>query len=195
MGPRVRSAFRAFGLVAAGFVLGVATLAVGLWLGHEHASLPAGPWKTDPSNGSVDAGLYTRARVALFGLFALDRRETLYYVASTDDAGARLDGRCDYRVEGRDLPARWWSVTVYGVDSYLVPNDAHVYSRSTSTVHRRADGTFSILVSRDRTEGDFIPVREGASFDLTARLYNPDDAVQAAPASASMPRITKERCR
>ena len=192
---RVRSVARAGALVAAGLGLGVASLAGGLWLGHEHGSFAAGPWKTNPSNGSVDASLYTRARVALFGLFALDRRETLYYVASTDDAGARLDGRCDYRVEGRDLPARWWSITAYGFDSYLIPNDAHVYSRSKSSVHRRADGTFSILVSADRAEGDFVPVRAGASFDLTARLYNPDDAVRAAPASAAMPRITKERCR
>jgi hypothetical protein len=191
----LRTAARALGLVAAGVALGVASLAAVLWIGQASGTVAVGAWRTNTASGSPDADVYTRARVALVGLFALGRAETLYYVARVDDAGDPLDGRCDYRLEGRDLPARWWSITAYAPDSFLVPNDARVYSRSKSTVHRDADGAFVVRVSATAREGDFLPVPPDGAFDLTARLYNPDDAVQASPGAAALPRIVKERCR
>lgn len=45
----------------------------------------AGPWRVSTLAGSADADLYTRARVALGGLLALNRQETMYYVADTDN--------------------------------------------------------------------------------------------------------------
>lgn len=186
---------RAIGLAATGVALGALSLAAVLWVGQASGTVAAGAWRTNTASGSPGADAYTRARVALVGLFALGRAETLYYVARTDDAGDPLDGRCDYRLEGRDLPARWWSVTAYAPDSMLVRNDARVYSRSKSTVQRGPDGAFVIRASATARDGDFLPVPPEGSFDLTARLYNPDAAVQAAPGSAVLPRIVKERCR
>ncbi|MFZ2466787.1 MAG: DUF1214 domain-containing protein [Parvibaculum sedimenti] len=139
--------------------------------------------------------MYTRARVALYGLLALDRKETMYYTASTDDAGKPLSGDCTYVVEGKDLAARWWSVTAYGPDSFLIPNEANVYSFAKTTVKREADGHYIVRVSADRQEGNWLPVKRGQSFDMTARFYNPDAEVSAAPASAELPRITKESCK
>jgi hypothetical protein len=81
-----------------------------------------GPWRTSLEAGSAQSGAVLRASVALHGLLALNRSETVYYSATTDGAGGALDARCAYRVTGRDPPARWWSITAYGADDYLIPN-------------------------------------------------------------------------
>jgi hypothetical protein len=139
--------------------------------------------------------MYTRARVARYGLLALDKKETIYYIANTDSAGEPLSGSCTYVLKGNDLAARWWSVTAYGPDSYLIANEANVFSFAKSTVKHQADGGYIVRVSADRQEGDWLPVKAGEPFDLTARFYNPDPAVSAAPQTASLPTIVKESCK
>ncbi|HUD52457.1 DUF1214 domain-containing protein [Parvibaculum sp.] len=183
------------GMVLLGIAIGYfsADFAIrGVGLGGQ---IKVGPWNTNLANGSKDADMYTRARVARYGLLALDKKETIYYTAGTDDAGEKLSGSCTYVVEGKDLAARWWSVTAYGPDSYLIPNDAGIYSFAKTTVKREADGHYIVRVSPDRQEGNWVPVKAGESFDLTARFYNPEASVYAAPAAAELPHITKESCK
>ena len=80
-------------LAAAGVALGLA----GTWLTLKSARATfgqaAGPWRVSLLAGSPDADLVTRARVAVGGLLALDRRETLYY----DHSIGSSDGRCVQR--------------------------------------------------------------------------------------------------
>lgn len=154
-----------------------------------------GPWQTSTETGSVDAGMYLRAQVALAGLLALNPSEAMYYRATSDDAGRPLDGDCDYRVEGRDPPTRWWSLTAYAADHYLIPNPAERYSFSRTTVARAADGGFQVLVSARPHDGNWLPVAAGAPFDLTLRLYNPEPALLDDLAGVALPRITRTECR
>jgi len=72
-------------------------------------SVVDGPWKTSLVVGSPQSDPYTRARVALHGLLALNRNETIYYTATTDNEGHALDGHCVYEIRGRDPNTRWWS--------------------------------------------------------------------------------------
>lgn len=181
------------GVVALGLLLGFGTALYAISSGR--GSVAAGPWATSMSYGSSDADMYTRARVALFGLLALSREQTVYYTANRDDGGERLSGDCTYVVTGRDLAARWWSVTAYGPDSYLIPNEAGVYSFSKTTVKREDDGSFIVRVSADRQPGNWLPVKAGENFDMTARFYNPAPSVHANPAAVALPHIEKESCR
>ena len=137
--------------------------------------------------------LYLRARIAVHGLLALSREETLYYTAAGDSDGQALAGNCSYRIEGRDPPARWWSITAYGADDFLIPNDAERYSVSMNSVARAPDGTFTVTVSKAQTEGNWIPVTAG-HFDLTIRLYNPQASVVADPANVPLPTIRRTNC-
>ena len=178
-----------------GLVLGLASAALVLWIGFEKGSITSGRWKTNLSSGSQEAGMYTRARVALFGLLALKKEESIYFVATADSQGGALSGDCVYRLEGADMPARWWTLTAYGPDSYLIANTARIYSVSKSRVQRDADGRFTIRVSAQQEQGNWLPVQAGRRFDLTARLYNPDPSVYAAPGAVVLPAIVKERCR
>jgi len=180
-----------------------------------------GPWRTSFVTGSVDADLYTRARVAVGGLLALAPSETVYWNAEHDAEGRPLDARCDYRVTGSELPARWWSVTAYAADHFLIPNDAGRYSFSQTTLAREPAGAWTVRVAtQPPTQGplptsgvtagaprseakpsegaNWLPSgRAGATgpFALTLRLYNPAPEVYERPASLALPRIEREACR
>jgi hypothetical protein len=152
-----------------------------------------GPWRTSLATGSAESGPYHRASIALHGLLALSRSETIYYTAYEDGAGDRLDGRCVYALEGRDPPSRWWSITAYGADDYLIANPAELYSVSRNSIVRHADGTFAVTVKRNANGADQIASGDGA-FSLTLRLYNPDAEVAADPARVALPAIRKVSC-
>lgn len=126
---------------------------------------------------------------------ALSKKETLYWVAFTDDQGETLSGSCDYVVRGTDLPARWWSITAYGSDSHLIPNTSGRYSFAKTTVEREPDGSFVIHVSSREHAHNWLPVAQGRRFDLTARLYNPDRSVFDDPEGTKLPSIIRGACR
>jgi len=174
--------------VLVGVLLGLGSAVVGLRRGMAAAAVQNGAWQTNLDAGSPDAGMYLRARVALGGLLALNRDETIYYRADRDESGRRFDGSCDVVVEGVDPAARWWSITAYAADNYLIPNDQQRYSFSQSSVQRAADGHFQLTASPRRQEGNWLPVA-AAPFDLTLRLYNPAPQVEANPSGVALPHI------
>jgi len=176
--------------------LGSAALAVrgGLATGDVHV----GPWRTNLTTGSADASLYTRARVAVAGLLALAPSETIYFTAATDSGGEPLRASCDYVLAGGELPARWWSVTAYGADHFLIPNAAGRYSIGQTTLLRDSGGRWTARVSSQPSDGNWIPSGDpGASgaFSLTLRLYNPNADLARDPASAKLPELAQEGCR
>ena len=65
----------------------------------------AGGWYGSAVTGSVDADPWTRARVALTGLLALNKSQASYFTTNVDAAGARLREDCRYQVAGGALPA------------------------------------------------------------------------------------------
>jgi hypothetical protein len=152
-----------------------------------------GAWNTSLATGSAESGPYQRASVALHGLLALNRSETIYYTARGDDDGNTLSGNCIYRIVGHDPDARWWSITAYGADDFLIPNRANRYSISKNSVNRRDDGSFVAMAAKGRAGANWIPVGDG-NFSLTLRLYNPGTSVLANPAGAALPSIRKASC-
>jgi len=189
---------RLLGATLLAIALGLASAARSVRAGFAGGEVSNGPWRTSLVTGSVDADMYTRARVAIGGLLALAPSETVYFTASGDEEGRPLDASCDYRVEGDELPARWWSITAYGADQYLIPNDAGRFSFSQTTLARPPGGAWTLEVSSERRDGNWLPSgRAGARghFDLTLRLYNPAPAVYQQPAAVTLPRIVREACR
>jgi len=153
-----------------------------------------GPWQTDVALGSPDASIYTRAYIAIHGLFALQAAETIYFTAFTDDSGMRLTDTCAYRIEGRSLAARWWSITLYGEDDFLVPNAMNRYSYSATTVQWSPDQTYTIQLSQPPKQGNWLPLTGSGDFSLSIRLYNPDPAVYTQPELTPLPHIIREQC-
>jgi hypothetical protein len=153
-----------------------------------------GPWRTGTDFGTAAASARTRAVVARSGLLALPAREARYYTAATDEVGAPLDGRCAYRVTGGAQPGRWWSLTLYDADGYLVANDADRFSVPSAALapHERDDWT--IVVAPDRRPGHWLPTGGIDRFDLTLRTYLPPGAGRTTPSRAQLPRIVKMGC-
>ena len=181
--------------VLTGALLGLGATVLFLQREGMGGDIASGPWHTSMVTGSSNADPWTRALVARRGLLALAPEETLYYTATTDSEGKRLNGNCRYRLDGRDPGARWWSITAYGADNYLIPNPQKRYSFSKTTVARAADRSWSIAVSAEETEGNWLPVRMGEDFELTVRFYNPETDVYSEPGAVALPKIVQEGCR
>jgi hypothetical protein len=178
-------------------VLGAGSALLLIRSGGLGGQIASGPWETDLTIGSKEADPYTRARVAVAGLLALNRDETIYFTAESDGDGDPLKVSCSYKIEGNDPPARWWSITLYGEDHYLVSNPLERYSYGSETVTRNEDGGFLITVGPDEAEGNWIPTGDshtGATFTLTLRLYNPDESAARNPSGITLPQIAKEAC-
>ncbi len=187
-----RFVLKLLAVLIAGTVLGVAATWLSVrWFSPSRVS--DGPWKTNLLAGSAQSGPYWRAAVAMHGLFALDRSESAYYTADTDNDGGRLNGRCRYEIAGPEPQARWWSITAYGPDDYLIPNPAHRYSVSKTTVTRESDGGIRMQVGGEANATDWISTGSGP-FSLTLRLYNPGSEVVRNPAHAALPLIKKAAC-
>jgi hypothetical protein len=180
-------------MLIVGSVLGLLATWLVIFRHNMPGGVQDGPWKTNLLIGSSGGSIYTRASVAVHGLLALNRSETVYYTAATDDGGERLNGQCTYTVAGRDPPARWWSITVYGTDDYLIPNPANRYSISKTSVMRGVGGSFVAPIAPKASGPNALPTG-GQKFSLTLRLYNPDAAVVADPAHVPLPSIKKVSC-
>ncbi|MBJ7441854.1 MAG: DUF1214 domain-containing protein [Sphingopyxis sp.] len=154
-----------------------------------------GPWTTSLGFGTKATDPVTRAAVARAGLLALPAKETVYWSAKTDAAGAALDGNCRYRLSGKPLDARWWSVTIYDEAGYLVANPADIWSVNGANVALDARGEWRVTISPTKpADTAWLPGTAGQPFHLTLRMYNPGKVFRANPAQAVLPQIVKEGC-
>ena len=196
-GKRVRRALGVIALLVCAVLVGVVTAVLGVRNQFSSGGVRSGVWATNAHIGSSGAGPYLRAGVALGGLLALNAGETVYYTATTDESGAPLRTSCEYRVEGSDPNARWWSITAYGDDHFLIPGSNGRFSVDKTAVEHGADGSFTVRVGGAARAGNWISTGStGGSrpFSLTLRLYNPDATLVGDLAGAPLPRIVQERC-
>ncbi len=153
-----------------------------------------GPWSTGRDIGSADADMKTRAIVALRGLLALPKQEARYFTATTDSAGAALDGKCSYTLTGGVIEARWWSVTLYDRKGWLIPNRWNRHSIGSARIQAGQAGSWSFIVAPAESDGLWIPTATDGPFELTLRAYRPRGSLASDPSRVTMPTITKGEC-
>ncbi|MGB7407720.1 MAG: DUF1214 domain-containing protein [Pontixanthobacter sp.] len=146
-----------------------------------HGPIEVDGWNADFAIGSEAADPYTRARIARHGLLALARSEAVYFTRATDDKGQSLRENCIYRLSGNEMPARWWSVTLYDSQSRLPMNDDDALSVDLSDPVVGDEWTATISAQRPDSGGPWISSRNAGTFDLTLRLYVPDAALIERP--------------
>jgi hypothetical protein len=175
-----------WGLIA---IVGIAApLALGWLTAAGQGQIAVGPWRTSLAVGSTDADGVTRTLVALTGLLALNSSETIYFTARTDDDGHRLSAACDYDLTGGPLGARWWSITAYADDNYLIPNAANRFSFNSKSL---GSGPYTVALGPRERAGNWLPTGEHGGFTVSIRLYNPDPELAKAPDHATLPSITR----
>lgn len=153
-----------------------------------------GAWTTGHDFGTEKASRYTRAVIALRGLLALPAREARYYNAATDSDGALLNGKCRYAVTGGALPAKWWSLTLYDPQGYLVPNAAGIYSIGSASLPPAEVQQWRLMVAPSAQPGRWLPSGGIDRFELTLRAYLPADGGAGDFTAAQLPRIVKVSC-
>lgn len=152
-------------------------------------------WYGSSVAGSVDADPWTRARIALTGLLALNKSQAIYFSRGTDDSGEQLREGCSYRVTGGAMPGRWWSVTVYADDDFLPMNDDDALSFDATEVTPDAQGQWTAIVADKRPEaGAWASSRKAGNYTLTMRIYQPTKAAQDDLGSIVKPRFEKLSC-
>ncbi len=182
-------------------ILGFAGLAVGAgsaWAviqkGLNDGRLSNGAWSTSLNFGTGDTDALTRASVALRGILALPSGEAVYWNAAQDSDGKPLDGSCTYAMTGKAIDARWWSVTYYDRQGYLVANPANIWSFSGVSISPAERDGWRVTIGPDRAAGHWLPSKRDQKFELTLRMYNPGSGFRANPAGANLPVLKKERC-
>ncbi len=113
------------------------------------------------------------AQVSTFALFALPSEEAIYLFARRDEQHEKLNGENDYTINGNisQIKAKYWSITAYGKDLYLIPNEVNRFSFNNSNLQTDSAGNFSITVSNKKQSGNWLPSREGTRFNLVLRIY------------------------
>ena len=180
-----------------GAALGVASALylAGLWPGMkplDFGNVEVDGWRSDFAIGSEAADPYTRARVARHGLLALAKSEAVYFTRTTDAGGNPLRQECEYALLGGDMPAQWWSITLYNAESYLPDNADDALSVDATSGGGETE-EWDALISSDRPEPgiNWISSRNAGKFDLTLRLYVPNEALFDNPAAVFAPPIVE----
>tara|TARA_R110000868_G_scaffold56073_1_gene173887 strand:+ start:21834 stop:22421 length:588 start_codon:yes stop_codon:yes gene_type:complete len=183
--------------VLSGLICGGSTAAWLVFGPMEMGGMAVGPWKTNLLIGDTNADPMIRAVVARRGLMALNRSETVYFDATTDDAGRRLREDCLYRVSfAREPDARWWSMTLYAEDNFLAVNGDNTHSVTADHAAASAEDPMAVLIAASRPDlpSYWLSSRNSGAFALTLRLYQASAAITADPAVAGLPTIERLSC-
>lgn len=191
----MKTVFKCVAVLVIAMILGAGSAIMIIRSPSAKASIQNGAWNVNTAIGSNQAGMYPRAVVSRVGLFALNKSEAIYFSANTDDDGQPLRSGCDYRIEGNDLDARWWSITAYGADQFLIPNEKNRYAYNGKSVKRENDGSYHIHLSATPKEKNWLPAGNEEQLYVLLRLYNPENSVYENPGKIKLPRIIKEGCK
>ena len=115
-------------------------------------------------------------------------------LAQTDDAGAPLTARCDYRIAGQTPPARLWTLSVEDSAGRVVIEGDEVAAIGSDVLLRDPDGSFEIVLSRNPKPGNWISPDAAERFRIVVRLYDTTARGATGVATLTMPRILRERC-
>ncbi len=134
--------------------------------------LKIGNWYTQEHAGSPEASSWDRAFVAYHATFAVQSSEIMYLVRKRDDDGNQLTEKCTYEITGREIPAHWWSITIYDAEGFH-PKNKFESSVDSETMKITPGEFWRILLSNERPEGHWIPSIHAGEYNLVLRLYAP----------------------
>ncbi len=153
-----------------------------------------GPWTAQPTAETTTTNPYAAAIAATLLDLPLGVAEGLAFTATTDADGAPLLSRCDTTIEGRILPARLWTLTVYDGNGRLMANAASRTSFHSRELLRRPDGSFTIDLSPTPLPGNWIPTGPEGGLVLVLRLYDTPLTTGLPPPEFALPVIRRGAC-
>jgi len=181
--------------LAVGIVSGLGLTWLASARGSSFGTVRIGAWTAWPKSGTVDADPYARATFARAGELPLGLGDGLAFIATADDSGTQLDGRCDIHIEGRLPLARFWTLTVYDPRGRLIDNVAERYGYNSAEVVWRPDATMEIVLAPRARGGNWIPTARRDRLVAILRLYDaPVGFGSRSGDNADLPAIRQEFC-
>lgn len=158
-------------------------------VGDNPDEIQIGAWTTNKLAGSSAANALTRARIAIHGILAMHRQETIYFFSSKDDLGNPLDPNFDWEISGRGFHCRWWSFTLYDEEYQLIESLSRRYSVHSDNVVPEPDGSYRIVIGRGNPGTNWLASGNATRLMVTIRLYNPSPAILADVRGVTLPSI------
>ena len=160
------------------------------------ATIENGVWRGRKQMELGNDELLLTARIATQATFALRSSEVLYFIAAEDENGDPLTAENEYIIEGngKELKARYWSITLYADDYLLVENDQkrYSYNRDNLTYSDSTQTSFKVQLSNQTsTSENKIPTPSAGRFYLLLRMYHADEQVYKAPEAIVLPKVRR----
>ena len=159
-------------------------------------AMQIGSWTAYPKSGSAEIDPYARASIARSGELPMGLGDGVAFIAKTDDAGRPLDGRCNVVVSGTTPQARFFTLTLYGLDGRLIASSINRHGFTSQELVRKADGRFDVVVAPRARPGNWLPTGGVERYLLIMRFYDtPVGIATRAEREAPMPALqTRETC-
>jgi hypothetical protein len=159
-------------------------------------AMQIGSWTAYPKSGSAEIDPYARASIARSGELPMGLGDGVAFIAKTDDAGRPLDGRCNVVVSGTTPQARFFTLTLYGLDGRLIASSINRHGFTSQELVRKADGRFDVVVAPRARPGNWLPTGGVERYVLIMRFYDtPVGIATRAEREAPMPAVqTRETC-
>jgi hypothetical protein len=131
------------------------------------------------------------AQITLFAMFALPSEEAVYLLSRRDNENVRFHSFNDYVISGNtgNIKAKYWSITAYGNDLFLIPNKQERYSVNSTNVIADSAGNFQIILSNKEHNGNWLPTPANAQFNLLLRIYKGESEFLSRLSSTPLPGI------
>ena len=149
-----------------------------------------GPWVFIDITSLAEATPIDKAARAVADLLAPSKELCVSYTATSDSEGNPLRGGREYEIVGRELGARWWSVTAYDPE-HLITHERAKYLISKTSVAPNEDGEWIAHVTSEPRDDDAWVYSGDRTIDLALvlRLYGPSEQILEDLAAADLPGI------
>lgn len=130
------------------------------------------------SGATITHLLYLDLVLLLHGALGLGAKDVVYGKLAVDSGGDLLRTDRSYLLDISDIQTRskWFTVTLYGEDKYLMQNDFDIYSVTTFQLKQLWPKPKAIYISaHPRSDEPFIPLNctGSTSFMAIIRMYEP----------------------
>lgn len=175
--------------------VGLGTTLYALHGGTAFGSFNVGAWTAWPRTGTTEIDPYARALIARSGELPIGTGDGIAFVATRDDDGAALDGRCDVVVSGITPQARYWTLTVYDLEGQLIGNLLKRHGFSSQEVVRKSDGSIEISIAPRARAGNWLPSGGVDRYMLVMRFYDsPIGVASQTGRETPMPSVKVRSC-
>ncbi|WP_337966629.1 DUF1214 domain-containing protein [uncultured Flavobacterium sp.] len=193
LNQKIKKIGLAVALIILSIVLGSAVGVYNIKSGKSDSQRIIGNWQTvDKDKDLNTADLLTIAQVAVYGPYALTKKEVIYVSTSTDSEGNELDPKADYIISGKNLEAKYWSITAYDENGFLIKNPISKYSYNLENVKYDTDNiSYKINLSGTEKKENWLPTNDAKKITLIIRLYLPSEELRNNLTVQTLPTIQK----